>query len=109
MVSVAHHHRAHVPARATGAKPKNPPRRAQSYACATHARDNLRSMLCEAQCVFDDDPDRPLTVGTPPPRVDPRCSASELHVLCSGNSQVFVVSDQGGEGVGTPKLGYYNP
>jgi hypothetical protein len=37
--------------------------------------------------VFGNDPDRPLAVGAPSPRVDPRCPASELHVVCLGAQQ----------------------
>jgi hypothetical protein len=76
MVSVAHHHRVRVPARATGAKPKNPPRRAKPSAPLTHATTRAPYCVRRAQCVFGDDPDRPLTAST-----DPRRSASELHVL----------------------------
>jgi hypothetical protein len=79
--------RVRVPARATGAKPNNPPRRAKPSASLTHATTRAPCCVRRAQCAFCDDPDRPLTVGTPSPRVDPRCSASELHVLCSGSHQ----------------------
>jgi len=87
MVPVARHHRARVPARATGAKPKVPPRHAPPSAPLTLSTTRAPWSLRHAQCVFCDDPDRPLAVGTLPPRVDPQCSASEFNVLCSGPQQ----------------------
>jgi hypothetical protein len=59
---------------------------------------------------FCDDPDQPLTVGTPSPRVDPRCSASKFHVLCSGLQQSSDAEVARGErGSGLQKWGISIP
>jgi hypothetical protein len=62
-------------------------RRAQPSAPLTHATTRAQCFVRHAQCVFCGNPDRPLAVGTPPPRVNPRCSTSQLHVLFLGPHQ----------------------
>jgi hypothetical protein len=56
-----------------------------------------------------DDPGQPLAVGTPAPRVDPRRSAYEIHVLCLGLQQSIDAKIARGERAGTPKLGNFIP
>jgi hypothetical protein len=53
-----------------------------------HSRTQQLSLRRRAQCVFGDSPNRPLTAGAPSPRVDPRCSARELHVFARARSNL---------------------
>jgi hypothetical protein len=88
-----------VPARATaGAKPKDPARRARPSAPLKLSTTRAPCCVRRAQCVFGGDPDRPLTFGKPSPRVDPRGSAREFHVLCSGPRQSSDAKIARGEG-----------
>jgi hypothetical protein len=52
-----------------------------------HVRVERDSGMGVARDLYSGDPDRPLAIGAPLPRVNPRCSASELHVVCSGAKQ----------------------
>jgi hypothetical protein len=56
-----------------------------------------------------DDPGQPMAVGMPSPRVDPRRSASELHVLCSGLQNFKDAEVARGERAGTPKFRHFDP
>jgi hypothetical protein len=76
-VLLAYHHSVRVTARATGTKPKDPPRRAEPFA-------PLTSFVRFAQRFFFDNHGQLLAVGTPSLLVDPQRSDSELHVLRSG-------------------------
>jgi hypothetical protein len=75
----------------------------------TRATTRAQCCMRRVQCVFCDDPDRPLTIGMPSPWVDPRCSACELHVLCSGPQKSSDAEIGRGERVGTQKLGHFPP
>ena len=87
---------------------QGPPRRLKPSAPLTHATTRAPCCVRRAQRVLGDGPYRPLAVGTSPPRLNPRCSASELHVLCS-EKPVMTLSAITGKRVGTPKLRYHHP
>jgi hypothetical protein len=108
MVSVAHQHRVRVPSGATRVKPKDSPRCVILPAPLTHAAIRVSCFVKRAQCVICDDHDRPLEVGTPSPRVDPRCSASELHGLWPGPKKSSDTEIAREERAGKSKAGLFS-